>query len=76
MNKRTFHRGVLACSLLALTGFHTGVSAQAFPTKAIKVVVPQPPGGGFDFVGRLMADRLGKQVGQAVVVENRPGSGT
>ncbi len=76
MNKRTFHRGVLACSLLALTGFHTGVSAQAFPTKAIKVVVPQPPGGGFDFVGRLMAERLGKQVGQAVVVENRPGSGT
>jgi len=76
MKKRTFHRGVLACSLLALTGFHTGVSAQAFPTKAIKVVVPQPPGGGFDFVGRLMAERLGKQVGQAVVVENRPGSGT
>jgi tripartite-type tricarboxylate transporter receptor subunit TctC len=59
-----------------LTGFHTGVSAQAFPNKAIKVVVPQPPGGGFDFVGRLMADRLAKQVGQAVVVENRPGSGT
>ena len=76
MNKRTFHRGVLAFSLLALTGFHMGVSAQAFPNKAIKVVVPQPPGGGFDFVGRLMADRLGKQVGQAVVVENRPGSGT
>jgi tripartite-type tricarboxylate transporter receptor subunit TctC len=40
------------------------------------VVVPQPPGGGFDFVGRLLADRLGRQMGQNFVVENRPGSGT
>ena len=51
-------------------------SAQVFPTKPLKVVVPQPPGGGFDFVGRLLADRLGKQIAQPVVVENRPGSGT
>ena len=42
----------------------------------VKVIVPQPPGGGFDFVGRLLADRLGKQMGQTFVVENRPGSGT
>jgi tripartite-type tricarboxylate transporter receptor subunit TctC len=40
------------------------------------VVVPQPPGGGFDVVGRLLADRLGKAMGQSAVVENRPGSGT
>jgi len=51
-------------------------SAQVFPTKPLKVVVPQPPGGGFDFVGRLLADRLSKQLTQPVVVENRPGSGT
>ena len=47
-----------------------------YPNKIIKVVVPQPPGGGFDFVGRLLADRLGKQMGQGFVVENKPGSGT
>jgi tripartite-type tricarboxylate transporter receptor subunit TctC len=40
------------------------------------VIVPQPPGGGFDFVGRLLADRMGKAMGQNFVVENRPGSGT
>ena len=51
-------------------------SAQSFPARAIKVVVPQPPGGGFDTVGRLLADRLGKQMGHSFIVENRPGSGT
>eukprot|EP01041_Mallomonas_annulata_P017720 gene17720-36307_t len=43
-----------------------------YPNKIIKVIVPQPPGGGFDFVGRLLADRLGKQMGQGFVVENKP----
>ena len=47
-----------------------------YPNKVIKVIVPQPPGGGFDFVGRLLADRMGKQMGQSFVVENKPGSGT
>jgi len=47
-----------------------------YPNKVIKVIVPQPPGGGFDFVGRLLADRMGKQMGQGFVVENKPGSGT
>ncbi len=51
-------------------------AAQVFPNKPLRVVVPQPPGGGFDFVGRLLADRLSKQLTQPVVVENRPGSGT
>jgi len=47
-----------------------------YPNKVIRVIVPQPPGGGFDFVGRLLADRMGKQMGQGFVVENKPGSGT
>jgi tripartite-type tricarboxylate transporter receptor subunit TctC len=51
-------------------------SGQAYPNKPVRVIVPQPPGGGFDNVGRLLADRLGKQMGQTFVVENRPGSGT
>lgn len=69
-------QAALALSLLALGTLHQGASAQAYPTKALKVVVPQPPGGGFDFVGRLLSDRLAKSLGQPVVVENRPGSGT
>jgi tripartite-type tricarboxylate transporter receptor subunit TctC len=62
---------------LALSAFAVmPAAAQGFPSKPLKVVVPQPPGGGFDFVGRLLADRLSKQLAQPVIVENRPGSGT
>ena len=50
--------------------------SQAYPSKPLRVIVPQPPGGGFDFVARVLADRLGKAMGQSVVVDNRPGSGT
>jgi tripartite-type tricarboxylate transporter receptor subunit TctC len=50
--------------------------AQGYPNKAVRVVVPQPPGGGFDSVGRLVADRLSKVTGQSFLVENRTGSGT
>jgi tripartite-type tricarboxylate transporter receptor subunit TctC len=51
-------------------------AAQGFPNRVIKVVVPQPPGGGFDAVARTMAEPLSQQVGQPVIVENRPGAGT
>jgi tripartite-type tricarboxylate transporter receptor subunit TctC len=50
--------------------------AASYPERVVKVIVPQPPGGGFDFVGRVLAEHLGRQVGQNFVVENRPGSGT
>jgi tripartite-type tricarboxylate transporter receptor subunit TctC len=54
-----------------------GARAQSdFPTRSLKLIVPQPPGGGFDFVGRTLAEWMGKGLGQSVVVENRPGSGT
>jgi tripartite-type tricarboxylate transporter receptor subunit TctC len=48
----------------------------AYPNRALKVIVPQPPGGGFDFVARVLAEKLAVQLKQPVVVENRPGSGT
>jgi tripartite-type tricarboxylate transporter receptor subunit TctC len=50
--------------------------AQAWPAKPVRIVVPQPPGGGFDTVGRLLADRYARLDGQNFVVENRTGSGT
>jgi tripartite-type tricarboxylate transporter receptor subunit TctC len=69
---------VVATALLAAAAVLPPAQAQGspYPNKVVKVVVPQPPGGGFDFVGRLLADRLGKQMGQSVIVENKPGSGT
>ncbi len=69
----------LLTSLVALTALTAAphVDAQeAFPNRALKVIVPQPPGGGFDFVGRVLAEKLSLQLKQPVVVENRAGSGT
>jgi tripartite-type tricarboxylate transporter receptor subunit TctC len=68
----------VAASLAALAmAFPPICRAQSgYPNKPVHVIVPQPPGGGFDFVGRLLADRMGKAMGQNFVVENRPGSGT
>ena len=69
---------LLAGAMLALAAFGASPAAAqaAFPSHPVKVIVPQPPGGGFDFVARLLADRMGKQAGQAFVVENKSGSGT
>ena len=75
MNKRSFN-AAMASALLGGSVLAGSAWAQAFPSKPLRVVVPQPPGGGFDVVGRLLADRLGKALGQSAVVENRPGSGT
>src|SRR5262245_47462140 len=49
--------------------------AQAYPTKPIRLVVPFPPGGAFDFVGRPWADKMKPRVG-AVVIENIGGGGS
>jgi tripartite-type tricarboxylate transporter receptor subunit TctC len=69
-------RALLAAAVLALPLAVPQARAQAYPAKPVRIIVPQPPGGGFDQVGRLLADRVGKQMGQSFVVENRTGSGT
>ena len=51
-------------------------SADVFPSKAIRIVVPQPAGGGFDFVARVIGEKMAQRFTNGVVVENRTGSGT
>ena len=65
---------LLAIVLLSLSP--AGSFAQTYPDRTVRIVVPIGPGGGYDFVGRLLADQLTKRLGQPVVVENRPGAGT
>ncbi len=59
--------GVLSC----LAG---GVAAQTYPTKAMRMIVPFPPGGATDILGRYLALRLGEALGQQMVVDNRGGA--
>ncbi len=61
--------------LIAAALFALPVNAQSWPTKPVKFIVPDPPGGTVDPLARLMGIKLGESLGQQFVVENRPGAG-
>lgn len=72
-----FSRRILlqAAASACVLGSHAA-RAQAFPTQPIKLVVPNPPGGATDVLARVVAEKMARSLGQAVIVENRPGAGT
>jgi tripartite-type tricarboxylate transporter receptor subunit TctC len=66
----------VGCWLALCLLFAPAATAEDFPSRTVRIVVPFTPGGANDGVARAMADRLAKKWGQSVIVENRPGGAT
>ncbi|MBB1631905.1 tripartite tricarboxylate transporter substrate binding protein [Cupriavidus sp. UME77] len=67
--------GLVATILATLSVAPASLLAADYPTKPIRMIVTYVPGGGADIVGRYVADKLSRTLGQPVIVENRPGAG-
>ena len=68
-------RMLRALAFLAACTLALEAGAQAFPAKPLRLVVGYPPGGSGDFLTRLIADEMSKDLGAVVIVDNRPGAG-
>jgi tripartite-type tricarboxylate transporter receptor subunit TctC len=66
----------LAAGVAALPAMARIARAQAYPARAVRVIVPYPPAGDTDFVARLIGQWLSERLGQTFVIDNRPGGGT
>jgi tripartite-type tricarboxylate transporter receptor subunit TctC len=70
MQRRHFIRTAVAAAMLAGS---SAVLADTYPSRPVTVIIPFPPGGTLDVVGRMLAQKLGEQTGQTFIVDNRPG---
>lgn len=71
MQRKTFVRAALAAVALAAASLS---HAQPYPSKLVHVVIPFPPGGTLDTLGRALAQKLSEQLRQPIVIENKPGA--
>ena len=71
-----FYRSLASMLVLLAVGGATAHAQTGYPDRPVKIIVPIAPGGSYDLVGRYIADALSKRMGQAFVVENKPGAGT
>jgi tripartite-type tricarboxylate transporter receptor subunit TctC len=65
----------IGSGLIALAACATPAAAQDYPARAIRLIIPFPPGGSNDVVGRIIANQLGEKLGKQVFVDNRGGAG-
>src|SRR3954452_15943314 len=71
---RNLGRAIWAAALVVL--FASAAMAQSYPTRSITLIVPFAAGGPADFLGRLLGQKMGEDLGQQIVVDNRPGANT
>ena len=76
MRRQTFIRTSLAVIGLASVLAHTTASAQAYPARAVKIIVPFAAGGPADVYARFIAQRLTDTLGQSYIIDNKPGAGS
>src|SRR6516162_8116145 len=68
-------RDFISLSIAATTMVPAAHAADTFPSRPIRLIVPYPPGGGTDIVGRVLGEKLSASLGQPIVVDNRGGAG-
>src|SRR5438105_2376427 len=75
MKPRSCLRRTVTAALVSLVAFAAPASAQDWPSRTITVIVPLGAGSASDIIARVVMEQVGRQLGQSVVVENRPGAG-
>lgn len=73
---KTLLSRIVAATIATFALAPAAALAQDYPSRAIRLIVPYPPGGTTDMIARLYADKLSAQVGETVIVENKPGAAT
>jgi tripartite-type tricarboxylate transporter receptor subunit TctC len=73
--ERPFLRLVTGAMLCIAAALPLTASAQSYPTKPVRLIVPFAPGGTTDIVARILGDRMGRELGRAIIIENRAGGG-
>jgi len=72
---RRFAAAAFLAAFLPAALYTNGAEAQAYPAKPLRLVIPFPPGGSNDVVGRMIAIQLSERLGKSVVVDNQGGAG-